>query len=209
MVETKVCKVCGDEKPVDEFYIVERLESSVRRNPRCKSCVKEYNRKQYAENADYKVKRKARQQEYMKDPEKVKAAALRSKKFYESMKGRALTLFKSATDRGDQYEEFDVTVEWIEEKLRDGVCEVTGIPFDFGKHSTYSKNPFAPSIDRKDSTKGYTKDNVRIVLWQVNLMRGEMTDEEVLEICKAVVKGLTNEPEMGVRFGDLPDHIHV
>ena len=31
---------------------------------------------------------------------------------------------------------------------------------------------------------GYTKENTRIVIWQYNLMKGELTDSELLDICK-------------------------
>lgn len=196
MVETKVCKKCCEEKSVEDFYVVEKSESSVRRDSKCKHCVKEHNRKRYAENPEYGIKRKERAKAYRENPSKVDALRENGRKFYASVRGRAKTLFKSAQRRSKQYEDFDVTAEWIEEKLIVGVCEITGRSFDFSPHPKYCKNPFAPSIDRKDSTKGYTRDNVRIVLWQVNLMRGEMNDEEILELCEDVVRGLKDESEM-------------
>jgi hypothetical protein len=196
MCETKVCRTCGKELCSEEFYVISTKDGVERRDSKCKSCTKEINRVRYAENPEYKTKRKLRQKQYMSDPDKVEAAARRSEKFYGSIRGRAKTLFKSAERRSSQYNEFDITADWIEDRLLKGVCEITGIPFDFNTHPKYDKNPFAPSIDRMDSTKGYTMNNVRIVLWQVNLMRGEMTDEEVLGICKAVVEGLTHESQM-------------
>jgi len=79
-----------------------------------------------------------------------------------------------------------------------GCCEITGIPFDFEPHKIYSKNPYSPSIDRIDSSKGYTKQNVRIVLWQVNLMRGEISDEEIIVICKKFIKGICEKDEENI-----------
>jgi hypothetical protein len=46
-----------------------------------------------------------------------------------------------------------------------GVCELTGLRF---RKSQYRPNPFASSIDRIDSTKGYEPGNVRVVLWGIN-----------------------------------------
>ena len=63
-----------------------------------------------------------------------------------------------------------------------GKCEVTGIAFDYDNKFNTCKNPLSPSIDRIDSTKGYSKDNARIVLWQYNLMRGELTDDQLFDI---------------------------
>lgn len=49
--------------------------------------------------------------------------------------------------------------------MRGGVCELTGLRF---RKSEYSRNPFASSVDRIDSTKGYENGNVRVVLWGIN-----------------------------------------
>ena len=45
-----------------------------------------------------------------------------------------------------------------------------------------------PSLDRIDSDKGYTLDNIRIVAWIVNHCRGDLTDEEFVDMCKKVAK---------------------
>lgn len=44
------------------------------------------------------------------------------------------------------------------------------------------------SLDRIDSNKDYTRDNVQWVLKEVNVSKNNMTDEEYIEVCKAVVK---------------------
>ena len=56
------------------------------------------------------------------------------------------------------------------------------IAFDYDNKFNTCKNPLSPSIDRIDSTKGYSNDNVHIVLWQYNLMRGELTDDQLFDI---------------------------
>lgn len=65
----------------------------------------------------------------------------------------------------------DLTPEWLETELRkqDYRCAITNIPF---LHSREKRriNPFSPSIDRIDSKKGYTRDNVRVVIFAVNMM---------------------------------------
>ena len=40
-------------------------------------------------------------------------------------------------------------------------------------------NPHKPSIDRVDSSKGYTKDNVVIVSWRVNDLKADASLEEL------------------------------
>lgn len=54
-------------------------------------------------------------------------------------------------------------------------------------------NPARASLDRIDNSKGYSEDNVRIVSWAYNLLKGTLTDEQVLSYCKAIVKNSENK----------------
>ena len=42
------------------------------------------------------------------------------------------------------------------------------------------------SIDRKNSSLGYTRGNVQLVLKEINLMKSNLTDERFRELCKKV-----------------------
>lgn len=53
-----------------------------------------------------------------------------------------------------------------------------------GRHSNYSNI----SIDRIDSNLGYTKGNVQLVCYIVNLMKNKLTTEELKFWCKAVTE---------------------
>lgn len=84
-----------------------------------------------------------------------------------------------------QYE-FNLTREWIEQRLVQGTCEVTGLAFDLGRNTTQRFNPWCPSIDRIDSSKGYTQDNCRAVVWIYNMAKSEWSDEVVMQFAKAL-----------------------
>lgn len=88
--------------------------------------------------------------------------------------------------------QFDITVEWLQEKYT-GYCELTGIEFQFANKG---KSPIAPSLDRIDSSKGYTKDNVRIVCWGLNQAYSWWGSEaaERLSIASLKQKGYTIIP---------------
>lgn len=133
---------------------------------------------------DSVAKRRARSLKNKGNIEMRKKAKENSKKHYNSLLGRAKSLLKTTTRRSSKFDKVDNTVdiEFILEKLKFGKCEVTGIVFDYDNKFNTCKNPLSPSIDRIDSTKGYSKDNVRIVLWQYNLMRGELTDDQLFDI---------------------------
>lgn len=111
----------------------------------------------------------------------------RSKSRYYSVSGKAVELFHSAKRKNKEGRDFDIDVEFLVEKLDKGVCEVTGIPFSYEMKQVGSTNKFAPSVDRLNSSLGYTKDNVRVVVWWYNLMKNDETDEALLEFCKTVV----------------------
>ena len=84
--------------------------------------------------------------------------------------------------------EFSLTPDWAKARWT-GRCEMTDIPF------VMSKRPapfvFSPSLDRKDPSKGYTPDNCRFILHAVNALKGAGTDEDVVEICKAIVSNFS------------------
>lgn len=184
-----VCKNCKKELPSYCYY----FNQQGGRNHSCKECIKEKNCKKY-NNPEEKEKRKLRSKEYLSDPVNVLKNKERGSKFYNSIRGRALTLLKSAQRRASKFSEpIDIDLDFILSKLNLGICDVTGIYFDFESPTETVKNPYAPSIDRKDSTKGYTKENTQIVIWQYNLMKGEISEKELLQICQIIVERNKNE----------------
>lgn len=181
----KLCNKCGTERSLSEFY-----DSPGRRGDKasyCKECTRTYTRGRYADpgvkqkKRDYTSKRRS-------DPEFVEANKRRSADYYESVLGRARTLLAGARRR---YPACTVTLDHIVRGIERGSCPVTGIIFDLTtKHqeiSGRSKSPYSPSLDRIHSKLGYTNENTRIVIWQYNMAKGELSDAEVMFICKQVV----------------------
>lgn len=78
---------------------------------------------------------------------------------------------------------FEITLEDLENLLisQNGVCYYTGLPFI----NDYSKGR-SISIDRIDSSKGYTKDNIRLICSLVNTMKSDRTEESFLDCIKCV-----------------------
>jgi hypothetical protein len=64
-----------------------------------------------------------------------------------------------------------------------GVCELTRIPFDLEHGKTWN----SPSLDRIDSSKGYTPDNVRVVLYCLNVMANIWGENKIIEIADAIM----------------------
>ncbi|MHC2867923.1 hypothetical protein ACVIYH_009056 [Bradyrhizobium diazoefficiens] len=68
--------------------------------------------------------------------------------------------------------QFDLSTDWVLEQVeaQNFKCCLTSIPFYMATESKSFRNPFAPSIDRIDPSGGYTKTNVRIVVFAINVM---------------------------------------
>jgi hypothetical protein len=117
----------------------------------------------------------------------------KKERYYETIHGRAVRLYHSAKSRACRRKiPFEITQEWIVKQLEPGKCCVTGYQFDLSTRSDTRKNPLAPSLDQRCPKKGYTRKNCRVVVSWYNDMKGELTDQEALDI-------LCNIPNFGER----------
>jgi len=103
-------------------------------------------------------------------------------------------LRKNANSRATGKKNYNLDLEFLVElyKSQDGKCALTGISFKLEKYG--NKRAFAPSIDRLNCSKGYTKDNVRLVCLVVNLALNDFGDQIFDTMCREYVKNkLTNQ----------------
>lgn len=163
----KVCTRCNNVKSIDSFY---KGTASFGKMSWCKQCSNEYKKKY---NAEHYVERRQTLDKWR----------------YESIIGRSQSLMNAARRRASVKNlEFSLTKERIYFALRMGLCEVTKIPFQMERDVTIktSRHPFSPSIDRKDPFRGYTDDNIQIVVSIYNLGKSQFSDEQFLNFCKLV-----------------------
>jgi hypothetical protein len=82
--------------------------------------------------------------------------------------------------------------EWVYEKIKNGKCELTGLPFNMEREPNLQKHPFAPSIDRiNNNNRNYEHGNVRIVLNSVNMAIGEHGLDHLLMITDEIKKRIS------------------
>lgn len=100
--------------------------------------------------------------------------------------GRAVQLHANAKRRAeDKGITFDLDRLDLIERITAGRCEVTGLPFDLTAGA--GLNPWAPSLDRKDSAGGYTPANVQVVVSAYNVAKGPWGDDVLLKLARAIV----------------------
>jgi hypothetical protein len=139
--------------------------------------------------ADTKARRIANPEEHRaearryraKYPEKVKTW---QKNFFMQRRANvmAANARRSAKAKGV---ECNLDVAWFEERLKAGVCEMSGIPFDL---SAGSRNPNSPSIDRIVAGGPYTKANCRLTIWWLNRALSNMGDDYCLDVFRRILQ---------------------
>lgn len=83
--------------------------------------------------------------------------------------------------------EFTVTLEDIKELYyTNPKCALSGIDLTWDVTKTINEQNL--SIDRIDSDKGYTKDNIQLVDKRINMMKGVLSDKEFIELCTKVAE---------------------
>lgn len=135
---------------------------------------------------------------------------------------RRCALRKARLAAGVRDIEFTLTDESFNAIIRraDGRCEVTGIPFSFDVLPNSARRPWIPSLDRKDSSKGYTADNTRIVCWAANSALGEWGEEVLRTMALAfgrqagLLADLYSEPmftpvQIAQRWQESRNYVHV
>ena len=78
---------------------------------------------------------------------------------------------------------FDLTITQLNELTFPISCPVLGIPLKFNRGQMQDDSY---SIDRIDSTQGYTIDNIRVISWRANRLKNNATNEELIKLAKNI-----------------------
>lgn len=87
--------------------------------------------------------------------------------------------------------DFDLDIDWLYARIIKG-CELTKLPFNIDNRKAM---PTSPSIDRINPSKGYTKDNCRLILNGLNCLKGAGDDSTMYAIAQALTE---NAPDVYV-----------
>ena len=169
MEQMKICKTCGVEKPLTLF--VKSKQNPTGYRIICKQCRNLYQK----ESVD---KKRQHYRDYHTNYRKIKG---RSECI--NLHSRFKSLIKGAKIRKD----FDISIDvhFLEQmwKNQNGLCVYTKLPL------TIKANQFNTiSIDRIDSSKNYTKENIQFVCRAVNEMKMHRDEGLFIHLCHLVAQ---------------------
>lgn len=99
------------------------------------------------------------------------------------------TLFTSTKTRSKEKDlEHSLTKKDIEQMFCN-YCPILGYKFEFFKGAFY---PYSASIDRLDSSKGYTKENCKIISFKANELKNNGTIQQIKYIIDYMEFGITH-----------------
>lgn len=93
--------------------------------------------------------------------------------------------------KGRRQIEMSVSIEdaWDIFLEQDKSCAVSGLPLNFThENGVRVRDTKTASLDRIDSAKGYTKENVQWTHKDINLMKGRLDEDYFVELCTAVAE---------------------
>lgn len=84
--------------------------------------------------------------------------------------------------------ECSITLDYLRELWckQNGLCAISNIPMTYIFNN--GRIPTNISVDRIDSSRGYTRDNIQLVCMAVNQMKSDLDDNTFYDICAAIVR---------------------
>jgi hypothetical protein len=197
----KKCCSCKENKELSLFYkdttATDGLQAS------CKDCQKKRNSIYNKKHKSYFIKKgkEKYKKNLLENPQYNKNRYIDNKEAYlkrkdtsyRSVRGRVYSLLESAKCRSKKKNlKIDIDLDFLLEmyEKQNGRCCLTDIEFKLERNKNKERfyTPYAPSLDKIDSSKGYTRDNVRLVLVIVNLALNRFGDKVFEEISTAFLK---------------------
>ena len=89
----------------------------------------------------------------------------------------------------------EITIEdiWNQFTKQNGLCALTGKEIFFTSRVNNKTSKQTASLDRIDSSKGYTKDNIQWVHKDINVFKMDLSEEKLLSMCREIVTHADNQ----------------
>lgn len=99
--------------------------------------------------------------------------------------------------------EYEIDRPYIEQKVKIGRCEATGIRFIYERNGRGSITPFSPSLDCINPNKGYTLTNTQMVCSMYNIGKARHDETDFIAMCMAVAERNKDNTKAILRMKEL------
>jgi hypothetical protein len=205
-LQKKRCSMCNEVKSILEFHKRKGSTDGLRSN--CKTCQNQRTALWKKEHPDQVLKHKQTYNEKHRESKrrqnrdsyhKNKNAILARKKQKRTGKlGYLRVMLSSAKARAKAANlSFDIDLDYLLSIATD-YCPVDNLPFDWDRQLDQNKDLqlAVPSLDRIDSTQGYTQNNVRIIGCKWNTKKNNMNLDDLLLLVE-YVRSATESKKVG------------
>ncbi len=192
----KICKSCKEEKDDSEFKKTNYYKGKFYLSGDCISCLN------VKTNISQKAWRAANPEKYKSQGERashnrrIKASNrseeelifIREKRWSRYRSEKHKNMYQGAKKRAlKKGIEFTIIPDDI---IIPEICPILGIPLFIGDKTCYFNSP---TLDRKDTSKGYTKENIGVISMLANSMKNAATKEQLLLFTQNIIKYLNND----------------
>jgi len=206
---TKICRLCDTIKPLDDFNKSSGVKDGFANE--CKECRhnqrNELNFERITTGTKHCNSCNSTKDVSEFNSDSKNSDGLRStckqctkntvEKYNSTFEGYIQNLFKDLISNAKKRNVIvNITKQDIINKYHEqaGLCKLSYIYMTHNKINGLDKanihvnNPYNISVDRIDSSKPYTKDNIQLICARVNIMKSNIPQNKFLEICKLIVK---------------------
>ena len=169
---TRSCKTCKKTKALFDF--VANKQSKLGYTHRCKECEKEWRQVYYQKNKEHILNRNTHYRE---------TTVIW---YSRSISNRLRYMIQMGRKRARQKQiEWNIELPFLLRlwEKQQAKCAYSVVPF------TYEDNhPHTVSLDRIDSQKGYTEDNVQFVCTIVNYIKQRYPEKQFFDFCSLITQ---------------------
>lgn len=172
------CDICNQQHLVRHSYLVNN------RSTKCKHCSKNKGTHQSRKTPSILIQEESKNK-------KVRGKNHFNWTGYEDIPGGFFTRLTDAAAKRGIYTNITIEDVWIKFLEQNKRCALSGEELSFDIQNQTA------SVDRIDSNKGYTKDNIQIIHKYLNTMKWDLTQEEFIEWCGKVWSFNNGKKETG------------
>jgi thiol-disulfide isomerase/thioredoxin len=178
MEEIRICRICkksSNETKITKYFDKRRNKQYY--NSSCTPCKMIESKLKYKNNKIYRDIIKLRSTEYRNTETGFKSQLLHD------------------TKKNKKFEDYELNLIVLNElqKIQNNKCSITGIELVWKPNNIYQA-----SIDRIDSSKGYLKNNIQLVLHPINRMKLDYTTDKFKTIINEIKNNIDTKEEINI-----------